>query len=229
MTAQMGITTKALVVQRKSKIWDHPPSTVWHQLQRRWYAAASTRRWIFTAALCALALIVASISCGTGVNGTLSRGEYNTVSEVFGMSFGAADPNSFTAYFLPRTGSLGFIANVLWANCWQIVISFLYIAYNALLSCLLVSEEWGGYAVERKTLRVSHPKGIQRSTYFISMPLKYGIPLMIGNASLHWLVSQSMFLVSTTTYFPNAAEDPNASYTTTGYSSIAALCGTYNP
>ena len=103
------------------------------------------------------------------------------------------------------------------------IISMLYLALNALLSCQLVSEEWSGYAKERKTLRVSHPKGIQRSSYFISMPMKYAAPLMTANATLHWLVSQSTFLVNTTTFFPNAVEDSANSFTTTGYSTSAAL------
>lgn len=120
-------------------------------------------------------------------------------------------------------GTKGFIENVLFANYWQMIISLLYLAYNALLTCQLVAEEWSGYGKERKTLRVSHPQGIQRSSYFISMPLKYGIPLMSANATLHWLVSQSIFLVSTSTYFPNDIEDTSNSYVTTGYSTSACL------
>lgn len=105
------------------------------------------------------------------------------------------------------------------------ILSCVYLAYNALLTCQLVSEEWSGYARERKTLRVSHPRGIQRSSYFVSMPLKYGVSLMAANATLHWTVSQSMFLVSTTAYFPNDIEDISGSFTTTGYSSSASLAG----
>jgi hypothetical protein len=120
-------------------------------------------------------------------------------------------------------GTEGFVENVIWANVWQMIISMLYLAYNGLLTCQLVSEEWGGYAKDRKTLRVSHPKGIQRSTYFVSMPMKYGVPLLIANALLHWLISQSMFLVSTTTYYPNNIEDTSQIFTTTGYSTSAAF------
>jgi hypothetical protein len=114
---------------------------------------------------------------------------------------------------------------VIWANYWQMIISLLYLAYNALLTCQLVAEEWSGYAKQRKTLRVSHPRGIQRSSYFVSMPMKYGITLMIANATLHWLVSQSIFLVSTTTHLPNDSEDVSHSYVTTGYSLSASLTG----
>ena len=88
---------------------------------------------------------------------------------------------------------------------------------------MLVSDEWSGYAAERKTLRVTHPRGIQRSSYFISLPYKYGIPLMAANATLHWLVSQSMFIISTVAYLPNYLEDPGHSYTVTGYSTSAAI------
>jgi hypothetical protein len=57
-----------------------------------------------------------------------------------------------------------------------------------------MAEEWSGFAKERKTLRVSAPVGIQRSTYFISLPLKYGIPMMVLFSLEHWLLSQSTFL-----------------------------------
>jgi hypothetical protein len=52
----------------------------------------------------------------------------------------------------------------------------------------------------RKTLRVSAPVGIQRSSYFVSMPLRYGIPLISTMSLLHWLISQSLFVVATTGY-----------------------------
>lgn len=109
---------------------------------------------------------------------------------------------------------------------WQFLVSLLYIAYNALLTCMLVGDEWSRYATQRKTLRVTHPRGIQRSSYFISMPFKYGIPLMICNTILHVLISQSIFIISVTTYLPNFVEEEARSYTFTGYSTSAAIIGT---
>ncbi|KAF8864403.1 hypothetical protein BDZ45DRAFT_797496 [Acephala macrosclerotiorum] len=81
--------------------------------------------------------------------------------------------------------------------------------------------EWRQYAKERKTLRVSHPRGIQRSTYFISMPLRYRVPKMGMFSLLHWLLSQSCFILrvividtaSSTTPF----EDTKSSWTMLGY------------
>lgn len=77
----------------------------------------------------------------------------------------------------------------------QVVLSVLYMLHNALFSCMMVASEWSGFITERKTLRVSSPTGIQRSSYFISMPLRYGIPVMVLFTTEHWLLSQSYFII----------------------------------
>jgi len=119
----------------------------------------------------------------------------------------------------------GFVSAVIWANIWQVIVSFLYFVGNALFTCMHVAEEWNGYATERKTLRVSHPEGIQRSSYFISLPFKYGIPMMILITTLHWLISQSVFLVSTTALWPTDTEDVSSSFEVVGYSTSASFGG----
>ncbi len=102
---------------------------------------------------------------------------------------------------------------------WQIILAFLCVAYNALLSCQLVIDEWSGYAI-------THPEGIQRSSYFVSLPMKYGVPLIAANTTLHWLISESIFLVSITSYYPGGlVEDPTSSYYFCGYSTRAILVG----
>lgn len=120
-------------------------------------------------------------------------------------------------------GAKGFITNVLWANYWQLIISLLYFADNSMLTYQFLAEEWAGFVKDRNFLRVSHPRGMQRSTYFVSLPLRYGTPLLAANATLHWLVSQSVFVVSTTCYLANDVEDTYGTFTTVGYSSQATL------
>jgi hypothetical protein len=84
--------------------------------------------------------------------------------------------HQYNASTKSRQGTRAFITNVMYANMWQVIVSFLYLAYSALLTCMLVGDEWSRFATHRKTLRVTHPRGIQRSTYFVSMPYKYSIP-----------------------------------------------------
>jgi hypothetical protein len=89
------------------------------------------------------------------------------------------------------------VLKVVLANLPQLVFSLLYFSYNATLTAMLMSYEWVSYANKRKGLRVSHqPKGAQRCTYFLQLPYRFSIPLLLLSALLHWLVSQSLFLMS---------------------------------
>lgn len=111
------------------------------------------------------------------------------------------------------------------ANIWQFVIALCYVNSNTVLSGLSVAREWAQYAVERKTLRVSHPQGIQRSTYFISTPLRYGLPVLLLFSLEHWIFSQATFIqrvvVIDTANISGTGELPG--WTTSGYSFVPAL------
>ena len=115
------------------------------------------------------------------------------------------------------------IANVLVANSPQLILSFLYFAYNGLWTYMLLSQEWFSYAQKAKGLRVTSSRGEQRSTYRLQLPYRYGIPLMMMSGLLHWLVSQSIFLMLLSAYDADDNDIPAASYITCGYSPIAIL------
>lgn len=118
---------------------------------------------------------------------------------------------------------MGVFVNIIMANTVQVSLSLLYIANNGLVSCMLVANEWSEYAKERKTLRVSNPIGIQRSSYFLSMPFRYGIPMMVFISFLHWLVSQCIFIIRVNRVDRTGAFMPG--WTTTGYSLTPCLIG----
>ena len=93
---------------------------------------------------------------------------------------------------------------------------------------MLVAAEWSRYALRRKPLRVSTPRGPQRSSYFLSVPYRYGIPLMTASGVLQWLVSQSVFLVRTLIFPPTSPTTvPTAAAVSqsnrVGYSPIAII------
>lgn len=62
---------------------------------------------------------------------------------------------------------------------------------------MVVADEWNGFIKERQTLRLSSPHGIQRSSYFLSLPYRFAVPLIIVSGALQWLISQSVFVVQT--------------------------------
>ncbi|KAF2653614.1 hypothetical protein K491DRAFT_661661 [Lophiostoma macrostomum CBS 122681] len=84
-------------------------------------------------------------------------------------------------------------------NAWivnlpQILLSFCYLGLNSICTSLASAEEWN-LARTRKALRVTRPQGQQRSTYFLQLPYRWALPLMITSGILHWLMSQSLFFV----------------------------------
>jgi hypothetical protein len=125
--------------------------------------------------------------------------------------------------------SKGFFFSVFFANSFQIIVSALYLLYNNLLTVMIVAAEWNNYISERKTLRMSAPRGIQRSKYFLSLPYKYSTTLMILSGLLHWFMSQSIFVVQTVAYVPagtrplSFVREPTLDISCIGFSSIGII------
>ena len=72
------------------------------------------------------------------------------------------------------------VAYVVLANTPQLILSLLYMTYNDLFTRMHLSKEWASYASDRKTLRTSQPRGLQRNTYFLSLPGRFSIPFLIA-------------------------------------------------
>ena len=105
----------------------------------------------------------------------------------------------------------------------QLLLSLLYIIVSAMLATFLVQREFDQMNGRRKPLRVSEPIGIQRSSYFISMPLRFGIPLYAMSWLMHWLISQSLFLARITAVLPDQGTDAYNSFSACAYSPIAVF------
>jgi hypothetical protein len=75
------------------------------------------------------------------------------------------------------------------------ILSIFYIALNSICTAMASAHEWDNLANLRKGLRVTKPEGEQRSTYFLQLPYRWAMPLMATSGILHWLLSQSCYLV----------------------------------
>jgi hypothetical protein len=156
----------------------------------------------------------------------------NAVSSktLISLTIGAVDPRAFIyRWAVPSAGSKGLISNVLIANSPQAIFSTIYYTYNGLFTCFLLGAEWNSYASERKGLRISSgSQGSQRTTYFLQLPYRWALPLMVLSGTLHWLCSQSLFLVSvqfdqTAIHGPLDTEYRFVEFLTCGYSPSAIL------
>lgn len=111
----------------------------------------------------------------------------------FGTLHPAAIITGWAIEFNPNPAQQVLISALI-ANIPQLVLSFLYVNLNSLVTCVWLASEWNDYAVERKPLRVSIPSGEQRSTYFLQLPYRASLPLIAVSGLLHWPSSQSLFL-----------------------------------
>lgn len=136
---------------------------------------------------------------------------------------GAVDPRTTINF---RSEDL--ISNALTANTPQVILSLLYYAYNSLFTAMLMGYEWVTYSRQHKGLRVTHrPSGAQRSTYFLQLPYRFGLPLMALSVTMHWLVSQSIFLVAIEFYNVNGDQGDGSmlkrDFKSLGYSPLAMI------
>ena len=172
---------------------------------------------------CTLTVVIASVLLRQGlINENLLS---NSTSHLWALGFGAVTAESMTngAQRQAKSRENTIFLNILIANSPQLLISFLFLTYNSLWTCLLLNKEWFDFARERKPLRVSKPLGKQLSTYRLQLPYKYGIPLVVLSGILHWLVSQSLFIVEIHAYDADGNKNETANITAIGYSCIAII------
>ena len=170
---------------------------------------------------CVLVLAIASGLLVLSAASLAKRNISPRIPSLWKLGFGALSPFTFLHIGLPTDDPAGLISNVLVANSPQFILSLLYLFYNGMISSFLVQREFSRMQSIRRPLRVSEPLGIQRSSYFISLPLRYGIPLYTTSGMMHWLISQSLFLARITAFFPNGEVDNDSSFSTCGNSPIA--------
>jgi hypothetical protein len=108
------------------------------------------------------------------------------------LGFNAGSSN-LIALEMPLT----MLGSVVLANVPQLALTLSYYSYNNLITDMLAAREYSSCGASRKPLRVTRPaKGSQqRSTYWLSVPYQYSVPLLMIYGILHWLVSQSIYYV----------------------------------
>ncbi|KAM0722513.1 hypothetical protein Q7P37_001954 [Cladosporium fusiforme] len=193
-----------------------PPVAFTRSRPLQWRHAVSPKRWALSMTLCISTLIITAVLLTMGLGALYGR-------SLLDMGFGSLSADSMIETDLPSTGSTGLISSVLLANTPQAIVSFLYLLYNGLFTCMHLAHEYSGYAVQRRPLRVTAPAGAQRSTYWLQLPYTYGIPLIVASATLHWLISQAIFLARIHVYI-DGVEDVSESVSAVGFSCPPIVC-----
>lgn len=205
--------------------------TTWQAKPRvSWFKAISPWVWALSLTLFAAGLGGTSYSIGSSIDWLSYQGVDVSPSAIWDNGF-RVNPATLARNLGPLSSGIGstqaLLGNIIVANSPQVMVSFLYLFYNNILTRQLVGDEWVRFLQEegKKVLRVSSPEGMQRSSYFLSLPLKYSISLMVMSILLHWLISQSLFLVQSSAFGPgkDGARLPIYDYSARGYSPLGSI------
>ena len=177
--------------------WPEPHAIAWRKEKRRWQSAITFVRKFVFAVFIIIALSISIFLLTFGVNQMAGTAEDKSIASLFKLGVGAVNARTLIhGWAIPSAGDKGLVSNILIANLAQPILSLVYFTYNGVFTCMLLGSEWDGYSRTRKGLRISSiPEGAQRSTYFLQLPYRFAIPIMAMSGILHWLLSQSIFLV----------------------------------
>ncbi|KAG0126958.1 hypothetical protein HOY82DRAFT_626513 [Tuber indicum] len=183
---------------------------------QRWWTSVSKTRWLTCIFFCSTTIIVTGVFLRMGI--VNDRLYWSTdIKSMWARGFGKVSNGSLVTF-----GFGNITQAVLLANLPQTVLSFLYLTYNSLFTCMLSGHEWSLFSHHHRTLRVTSPRPGQRSTYWLQIPYTYAIPLMTLSGVLHWLISQSIFLARVDMWDP-LGRGIVKKITTVGYSCIAII------
>ena len=80
-----------------------------------------------------------------------------------------------------------FLNGVLISNTPQLLLSVIYLVNNAVITNFFQVREWNSYGKRQQGLRMTTPQrgSAQRSTNFLTFPLKWSVPFLIFMALTH--------------------------------------------
>ena len=166
-----------------------------------WWKAASAKRRFSSILAQFLVWCVSVVLLAAAIQSLRARSaSFNSSAGLWQFGFGNPNPYTTIGTALPKNGAGGLISAALLANLPQALFSLLNLAYNSLFTCMLLGHEWSRYATRHRGLRVSVPREEQRSTYWLQMPYRYSIPMLVIWSFIHWIISQSFFLVRIANY-----------------------------
>ncbi|EKJ77883.1 hypothetical protein FPSE_01976 [Fusarium pseudograminearum CS3096] len=199
-----------------------------HTAPKRRGVAVTYTRWFFSLVMYGVAFGVSCWLLAYGINHINGPTDFKSL---WGLGFGTANQltliqgdTGFANKLQEETQNI--FLKVLVSNLPQLIFSILYFQYNSLYTSMAAAKEWSDFGHKRRPLRVSSsPRGQQRSRYFLQLPYRYSIPLMLVSILVHWLLSQCIFIVIVEEYKKVATEFKFRGTTSTcGYSPIAIIC-----
>ncbi|KAL2068529.1 hypothetical protein VTL71DRAFT_14866 [Oculimacula yallundae] len=195
-----------------------------------WGTAVSRKRWIlfFFFMMCSFLLFL--VFGAWGFKHAKDRGVNLNLKSLWKLGLGRTSQNTMVLY----GGGGNPDSTAIIANLPQVILALVSFVFMSIMSSLFLAEDWSKFAFMSQSLMVSSPVGIQRGTWLLGAPLGWGSALLILQTLLHWLLSQSIFVVQISIFNKdgtpvpdNASDDEStgryAHLSNCGYSPIAII------
>ena len=220
-------TTRGMCLATKKEInrfWSMPGTGVpYMNIRGRWAQAVSRGRWWAFFLLFVLSLLFILIFGAWGFSHVKSRGVSLSFSGLWQLGFG--DPHQDTIVFYDPLKVTPMIMALI-ANIPQIFLASVWLLYMSIISTMFLASDWARFGTNPQALMTSSPAGERRGTWLLGAPPIYGAALLAVQIILHWLVSQSIFLMSFAVYNDDGTADKEIG----GYNNLTQFinCG-YSP
>lgn len=210
-TRGMCLATAQEMAHQFSMKTHHTPvlrSSTFDGTRHRWHKTVTGRQWALLGGLFVIMFSGLIVGLFLGIQELTPP----TLSNAMTIDFGAVEAQNLVGLGRRRGAATDVLVTALVANTPQAFLAFLYMVYNTIFTLMQCGENWDMYGAYTATtrhklqllskqathryLRVSNPKGAQKSTHTLNLPVRYAIPLMTMSGLIHWLMSQTLYLAN---------------------------------
>ena len=200
-------TTRGMCLADRSTIermWKMPGTGVPYTNRRsRWAGAVSKGKWwLFSLLMFASFALIFFFGTWGFYHLNKKRGVSLDFASLWRLGFGAPHQDAIVLYDISE---LNFIGMAMLANIPQIFLAAVWLLYMGIMTSMFLAADWATFGTSGHTLQVSSPAGRQRGSWLLGAPPSYGVFLLVLQMVLHWLVSQSIFVISVSFRTPDGS------------------------
>lgn len=203
----------------------HPGLLPSENYKKRWNTATSGKIWLLTIFILVLYIVISLALPTLAVQNTITH-QLITVQPLSAI-WQIQGWGTIQSTGLLSNLATSFVGMELLANTPQLAVSFLYFCLNDTLTRIILAADYNNFAIHRRPLRVSFPRGEQRSTWYLTIPYQYAIPILTTFTLIHWFVSEGLFYVQVLPYSIYGKPIPSAELVTCAVSTLPLELGLF--
>lgn len=147
------------IFDKKFKMWNATTSSTQHAMShnRRWFCETSKRKWYLIYIFIVFCFEVVDIFLNIDVTNFEKLTSNQNMSWV--VDFDESNSQTFITHSaLSQRDAIDFTISTIISNLSQIVLFFIYLIYNDLFICMLLTVEWNEYSQKCQVLRIFNSK-----------------------------------------------------------------------